>query len=86
MRLTIRAKPGSRHPSITIAGDVIVIAVRERAVDGAANEAVCRSIAAWLDLAPRHVRIEHGESARVKIVSVDGIDDAAFGAARDRLR
>jgi hypothetical protein len=41
-------------------------------VDGAANEAVVRSVAAAFGVAPRAVRVVAGASARRKVLEVDG--------------
>ena len=55
-------------------------------VDGAANRALVRFIAAVLDVAPSAVRIEAGESARLKRLSVAGADAAAVSARWPGLR
>ncbi len=52
-------------------GDVLVIYVRERAVDGAANEGVVRAVADHLGVAPRRVTIVRGHTSRRKRLEVD---------------
>ncbi len=74
MRLTVKVKPGSRHPGITAADGMLVVAVRERAVDGRANEAVIAAVAARFGVAPSRVTIERGAGARVKQLAVEGLD------------
>ena len=85
MRLSVAVKPGSRRPGIARAGGTVVIAVRERAVEGRANAAVIAALAAWLDVAPSRITLERGASGRTKRFDVDGLDDAAYAAALDRL-
>lgn len=68
----IRVKPGSRRGPLVEAGDdgVLVVVVRERAVDGAANSAVERVLAEHLGLPPSRVSITRGHSARIKTVTI----------------
>jgi uncharacterized protein len=75
-RLEVVAKPGSRAAGITRRGADVVVAVRERAIDGRANEAVVRAVAAWLELAPSRVTLLRGAGARRKLLACEGIDDA----------
>lgn len=72
MQLTVRVKPGSRRgPLVEDTPDGLVIHVRERAVDGAANDGVVKALAAHFGVAPRDVDILRGRTARVKRVDVD---------------
>lgn len=80
MRLTVKAKPGTSRPSVRRAADGIVVAVRERAVDGQANEAILAAIAAWLNIAPSRVRLTRGAGSRMKVVEIDA-DQATVHAA-----
>ncbi|MDU0325193.1 MULTISPECIES: DUF167 domain-containing protein [Microbacterium] len=72
MQLTVRVKPGSRRgPLVEDTADGLVVHVRERAVDGAANNGVVRALAAHFAVAPRDVEILRGHSARIKRIEVD---------------
>jgi uncharacterized protein YggU (UPF0235/DUF167 family) len=42
-------------------------------VDGAANAAVVREVARWLDIGRGDIRIVTGASSRTKIVEIDGV-------------
>lgn len=53
---------------------ILVVAVRERAVDGRANQAVIAAVAAWLGVAASRVTIEYGAGARLKRLAVEGLD------------
>ncbi|MFN8126592.1 MAG: DUF167 domain-containing protein [Candidatus Nanopelagicales bacterium] len=76
MRLVIRAKPGSRSESVTVATDhsgaqVLIVRVRARAVDGAANEAVVAAVAKALGVRKRDVSMVVGQRSRDKHLEVD---------------
>jgi len=51
--------------------DGLIVHVRERAADGAANVGCVRALAAYLGTAPSRVRIVRGHTARIKRVEVD---------------
>ena len=52
--------------------------VAARPVDGAANDALIRLLAAELGVARGRISIVGGASARVKVVEIDGLDAAAI--------
>ena len=74
-RLEIVAKPGSRTPGITRRGTDVLVAVRARALEGQANEAIVRAVAAWLAIAPSRVRLLHGGSGRRTLLALEGLDE-----------
>jgi uncharacterized protein YggU (UPF0235/DUF167 family) len=67
-KISIKAKPGSKVPGITEKNGQLMVAVKERAADGKANRAIEKAIAKYFDVAPSHVRIVAGASAREKII------------------
>ncbi len=74
-RLVIRAQPGARHDGFCgWYGDLPKFAVRALAVEGAANDALERGLAAALDVPRRSVRLVGGGAARTKRFEVDDID------------
>lgn len=75
VRLEVQAKPGSRAPGIARKAGSVVVAVRERAVDGAANDAIRDAVARWLGIAPSAVRLLHGAAGRRKVLEAE-VDDA----------
>jgi uncharacterized protein len=80
--LKIRVQPRARRTEV--AGEragAILIRVNAPPVDGRANEAVCRLIAKRLGVASGAVRVVRGDTARDKVVRVDGIDAVAARAA-----
>ncbi|MHC9294789.1 DUF167 domain-containing protein [Mycobacterium sp. LTG2003] len=66
--ITVRVKPGSRKGPLVEVGDdgALTIYVPERAVDGKANEAVTKLLAAHLGVPRSHVELVSGATARVK--------------------
>lgn len=66
--ITVRVKPGSRKgPLVEVGTDgALTIYVRERAVDGKANEAVVKLLAEHLGVAKSRIELVSGATARVK--------------------
>ena len=71
-RVRVRVKPGSRAAPAVIEGPdgVLVVTVRERAIEGAANAAVEAALAAHFGVAKRDVRIAAGATARIKTIAI----------------
>lgn len=72
-RYRLAVKPGSKKgPLVVVAEDgALTVFVRERAVDGAANEGVVRVIAAHFGVPRSRVAIVRGHASRSKVVEVD---------------
>ena len=83
-RISVRLTPGASRDAIggfragagdgRTRGDVLVVRVTAPPVDGRANDALLRLLACVLDLLPSALRLVAGESARSKVVEVDGLD------------
>ncbi|WP_417562044.1 DUF167 domain-containing protein [Microbacterium sp.] len=72
MQLTVRVKPGSRKgPVVEEDAEGLVVFVRERATEGAANKGVERALAAHFGVAPSRVRIVRGRTSRTKRIEID---------------
>ena len=78
LRFAVRVKPGARRESVggRWATDALVVAVAAPAVEGKANEAVRRALAAAFGVRRQDVTIVTGERGRDKIVEVTGADAA----------
>jgi uncharacterized protein len=63
-------KPGSREPGLTQQGGALVLRVRERAVDGAANRACIRALAGEYGVPPSAVELISGVKSRRKRFAV----------------
>lgn len=72
-RYGITVKPGSRKGPLVEVGDdgSLTVFVRERAVDGAANDGVIRLLAAHFGVPRSHVEIVRGHTSRSKLIEVD---------------
>lgn len=72
VRVAIRVKPGASRTRVGGRhGDRLVVAVQERAVDGAATEAALVALAEALGVRRRHVTLVAGATSRDKVVEVD---------------
>lgn len=72
MRLEIQTKPGSKFPSVEkLTNERWIIKVRQKAIDGQANDAVCEVVALELGVSKSKVKIFRGERSRVKILEID---------------
>ena len=72
-RYRIHVKPASRKGPLVEQGadGLLTVFVRERAVDGAANDGVIAVLAAHLGVRKGDVRIAHGHGSRIKTIEVD---------------
>ena len=85
MRVAVRVRPGASRTRVggsygEGADARLVVAVSERAVDGAATKAVLAAVAKAFGVRPREVELVSGATSRDKVVDVDV--PAATGAAR----
>ena len=80
--ITVRVQPRAKRDEI--AGEragVLVVRVAAPPVDGKANRALVKLIAARAGVAPSKVAIVRGEHAREKVVRVEGVAEAALRSA-----
>ncbi len=71
-RLALRVTPGARQEAIIVDGDRLVVKVRAKPQDGAANEAAIKLLARALDIAPSRIALLRGASSREKLVLIEG--------------
>jgi hypothetical protein len=80
--VTIRLQPRAHRDEIVGERDgKVVVRVTAPPVDGKANDALCRLIAKAAGVAPSRVAVVRGQTAREKVVRVDGIDSVALRSA-----
>jgi uncharacterized protein (TIGR00251 family) len=87
VRVDVRVKPGTSRARVGGAyGEPpqLVVAVTAPPVDGAANEAVLRAVAAALGLRPRQIRLVSGQTSRSKVLELD-VPDGDEAAIRHTL-
>lgn len=73
MKVTVAVKPGSKKGPLieTDENGGLVIYVRERAIDGAANEAVIKLLAEHFGIAKSNVTLISGGKSKAKLFHVD---------------
>jgi uncharacterized protein len=69
-RIDVVVKPGSKRPGLTQESGLLVLRVRERAIDGAANEACIRALAAAYGVKPSAVELVRGTRSRRKCFAI----------------
>lgn len=74
MKKTIYIKPNStKGPLVVESSDgTLIVYVREPAVEGKANEGVVKAVALHYQKPKSAVRIVRGQTARYKVVEIDG--------------
>ncbi len=73
MRITVRAKPGSKKGNLVIenADGSYEVHIKERPVDGKANAALIKILAEHFDLPQRQIKNITGSGSRQKIVEIE---------------
>lgn len=73
MRYTVHVKPGSKKgPLVEITdGGSLTVFLKERAVDGAANDGLIKVLADHFGVRKADVTIESGFTSRIKRISVN---------------
>jgi uncharacterized protein len=81
-RIAVRVQPrASRDEIVGERNGVLVLRVKAPPVDGRANVAVCRLVAKRVGVPPSRVRVVRGESARDKLLEIEGRDSDALRRA-----
>ncbi len=70
-RVAVTVKPGSKHSAVETGAAGLLLRVRERAIDGAANDACIRALAAHFDVAPSRVTLIRGARSRSKLFEIN---------------
>ncbi len=74
LQLRVLVTPGSRRNRILGAhGDCLKISVRGKAIDGQANQTLVEFLAETLEIKPSAITLLSGHSARLKVLSLNGI-------------
>jgi len=69
----VRVQARSKRPGIERRGDALLVRVAAPPVDGRANDAVCKAIAAAAGVPSSSVSVLRGHTARDKTVRVEGV-------------
>ena len=71
MRIFVKAKPGAKAEEIKKIDDTnFVVSVKEPPVQGRANAAIIKVLAAYFNIAPSRVRIVFGHTSREKSIEI----------------
>ncbi len=83
MTVNIQTTPNAPKSEIVgWLGDRLKVKVKARAVEGKANAELLRFLAARFGVRPNAVSILRGDTARLKVIRIDGMEEAEF---RERL-
>jgi uncharacterized protein YggU (UPF0235/DUF167 family) len=77
LSLDVFVKPGSKAPGLSEENGVLVLRVRERAIEGAANTACIRALAEAYGVAPSAVKLVAGTRNRRKRFTIQFAKDGA---------
>jgi uncharacterized protein (TIGR00251 family) len=73
----VKAQPGAKKTELAEkVGGSYKVRLAAPPVDGKANKALIRFLAARFDVAPSAVRIIRGLASRTKVIEIDGVDEA----------
>ena len=80
--ISVRVQARSRREGLVAdRAGVLVVRVAAPALDGRANQALCRLLARELGVRDASVAIIRGERAREKLIRIDGVDQETAEAA-----
>jgi len=71
-RLALRVTPGARCQGVEIVEGKLLVKVRVKPQDGAANDAVLKLLAKSLGIATSRLRLLRGATGREKLVQIEG--------------
>ncbi len=69
-RLALRVTPGAREQGVLLGEGVVLVKVRSKPQDGAANEAVLALLAEALGIAPSRLCVLRGATGRDKLIQL----------------
>jgi uncharacterized protein YggU (UPF0235/DUF167 family) len=70
-KITVHGKPGSaRGPLVEETDDHYVVYVKEKAIDGKANQGVIKAMSEHLGIAPSRLIVVGGAAARIKRIEI----------------
>ena len=74
-RISVRVTPNASRDEVKgLSPGFVEIRLRARALDGKANQALIRFLAAQLGVRPGQVSLERGATSRLKVVVVEGLE------------
>jgi hypothetical protein len=74
MRVAVVVHPRASREQLRWDGEELRLWITQPPVEGAANAATVRLVAAWLKVPPSRVRLVAGRRATRKLVEIEGLD------------
>lgn len=69
-RFAVRVTPGARSEAVSIEAERLLVKIRAKPQDGAANEAVIKLLARALGIAPSKLNLLRGAASREKLLQI----------------
>ncbi|MDD5136555.1 MAG: DUF167 domain-containing protein [Candidatus Omnitrophica bacterium] len=71
VRISVKVKPGSKQDSVEAAGEgQYTVRVKERAIEGRANDAVIRLLSEYFDVPKSSISIVRGIKGKLKMIAL----------------
>ena len=74
MRVAVLVHPRAAREELRWDGHELTLWITQPPVDGAANTATLRLVAAWLRVPPSRIRLIAGRRSRHKLLEIEGIE------------
>ncbi len=77
--MSVKAVPNApRNEVVGWLGDALKVKIKAPPVEGKANEALCDFLAEVLGVSRRSVSVLRGDTSRLKVVRIEGLDAATM--------
>ncbi|HVA26016.1 MAG TPA: DUF167 domain-containing protein [Chloroflexota bacterium] len=84
-RLSVRVQPGASRDELRPEGSTLRAWLAAPAVEGKANKRLIELVAKLLRVPRSHIRLVRGETAREKLLEIDGLDAPELAARLEAL-
>jgi len=84
-RLSVRVQPSASRDELRLEGDTLRVWLAAPAVEGRANKRLIELVAKLLHVPRSHVEIVRGETAREKLLEIEGLDSSELAARLQAL-
>ena len=74
-RVTVRVQPGASRDELRLEDGILRARLTAPALEGRANKRLIELLAKRLGVAKRTIAIVRGETAREKVLEIDGLDE-----------
>lgn len=81
MTFEAKVRPGGKQDRLFMSGDTLVLELKAKAVEGAANDAAARLLAKTFKIRRQDVLLKKGKTARFKVFEISGLSGDECAAA-----